>query len=59
MNDSDKTYMNLALKIAFSRAGLTSPNPAVGAVIVKNGTVIGIGGTGPCGTAHAEVRAIN
>ncbi len=59
MNNSDKTYMKLALEIAFSRAGLTSPNPAVGAVIVKNGSVIGTGGTGPCGTAHAEVRAIN
>ena len=51
--------MELALKIAFSRAGLTSPNPAVGAVIVKNGSVVGTGGTGPFGTAHAEVRAIN
>ncbi len=51
--------MNLALEIAFSRMGLTSPNPAVGAVIVKNGTIIGRGGTGPAGTAHAEVRAID
>ncbi len=51
--------MNLALEIAFSRQGLTSPNPAVGAVIVKNGSIIGKGGTGPAGTAHAEVRAID
>jgi diaminohydroxyphosphoribosylaminopyrimidine deaminase/5-amino-6-(5-phosphoribosylamino)uracil reductase len=59
LNDLSKKYMIQALKIAFSRAGLTSPNPAVGAVVVKNGSVIGTGGTGPCGTAHAEVRAIN
>lgn len=59
MNDIDRKYMTQALKIGFNRAGLTSPNPAVGAVIVKNGSVIGTGGTGPYGTAHAEVRAIN
>lgn len=58
MNELNNTYMNLALEIAFSRTGSTSPNPAVGAVIVKNGSVIATGGTGPYGTAHAEVRAI-
>lgn len=50
--------MQLACRIAFSKGGLTSPNPAVGAVIVKKGEVAGTGGTGPYGSDHAEVRAI-
>lgn len=50
--------MRRACEIAFSRMGHTSPNPAVGAVIVKNGIVIGEGGTGPYGSDHAEVNAI-
>ncbi len=51
-------HMELALSIAFSKIGKTSPNPAVGAVIVKNGNVIGQGGTSYCGGDHAEVCAI-
>jgi len=51
-------YMKRACEIAFSRIGKTSPNPAVGAVIVKNGSIIGEGGTGPYGSDHAEVTAI-
>jgi diaminohydroxyphosphoribosylaminopyrimidine deaminase/5-amino-6-(5-phosphoribosylamino)uracil reductase len=50
--------MDTALEIAFGRMGLTSPNPAVGAVIVRDGTVVSIGGTGPCGSRHAEIAAI-
>lgn len=51
-------YMKRACEIAFSRIGRTSPNPAVGAVIVKDGSIIGEGGTGACGCDHAEVTAI-
>jgi len=51
-------FMRRACEIAFSRMGHTSPNPAVGAVIVKNGQIAGEGGTGPYGSDHAEVRAI-
>ena len=50
--------MNLALEIAFSRIGKTSPNPSVGAVIVKNDRIISTGGTLCCGSDHAEVVAI-
>jgi diaminohydroxyphosphoribosylaminopyrimidine deaminase/5-amino-6-(5-phosphoribosylamino)uracil reductase len=52
-------YMDQALKIAFGRMGNTSPNPPVGAVIVKNGAVVSSGGTGPYGTSHAEAAAIS
>ncbi|PKL15682.1 MAG: riboflavin biosynthesis protein RibD [Spirochaetae bacterium HGW-Spirochaetae-5] len=51
-------YMKRACVIAFTRIGCTSPNPAVGAVIVKNGSIIGEGGTGAYGCDHAEVTAI-
>lgn len=51
-------YMKRACEIAFSRIGKTSPNPAVGAVIVKDGSIIGEGGTGAYGCDHAEVTAI-
>lgn len=57
MKDTD-IYMMRAFEIAFSRYGLTSPNPAVGAVIVKNGEIAGEGGTGRYGADHAEVTAI-
>ncbi len=57
MNNHD-TYMNTALETAFDRMGGTSPNPAVGAVIVKNGTVIAAGGTSEFGSFHAERVAL-
>jgi diaminohydroxyphosphoribosylaminopyrimidine deaminase/5-amino-6-(5-phosphoribosylamino)uracil reductase len=50
--------MELALRIAYDRMGNTSPNPPVGAVIVKDGVVIARGGTGPWGTHHAEKAAL-
>ena len=52
-------HMETALKIAFDRMGATSPNPPVGAVIVRNGSVVATGGTGPCGSDHAEVVALS
>jgi diaminohydroxyphosphoribosylaminopyrimidine deaminase/5-amino-6-(5-phosphoribosylamino)uracil reductase len=58
LTDNSYSFMQLACRIAFSKVGLTSPNPAVGAVIVKNGEAAGTGGTGPFGSDHAEVRAI-
>ena len=48
-----------AFETAFSRCGHTSPNPPVGAVVVKNGKIISSGGTQVCGGDHAEVCAIN
>lgn len=56
--ENKKNFMRRACEIAFSRMGHTSPNPAVGAVIVKNGIIAGQGGTGPYGSDHAEVCAI-
>lgn len=50
--------MELALRIAYDRMGDTSPNPPVGAVIVKDGAVLATGGTGPWGTHHAERAAL-
>ncbi len=56
--ESKTDFMKFACETAFERMGSTSPNPAVGAVIVKNGEVIGTGGTGPYGSDHAEIRAM-
>lgn len=50
--------MRRALALAQSAKGNTSPNPAVGAVIVKNGKVIAEGKTQCCGLDHAEADAL-
>jgi diaminohydroxyphosphoribosylaminopyrimidine deaminase/5-amino-6-(5-phosphoribosylamino)uracil reductase len=50
--------MERALTLARRALGHTSPNPAVGAVLVKDGRVVGEGGTEPPGGAHAEVTAL-
>ncbi len=51
-------YMKRALELARGVVGTTSPNPAVGAVLVKDGRVVGEGATQPPGGPHAEVVAI-
>ena len=55
----DKEYMQQALSLAQKGKGYTSPNPAVGAVVVKNHIVVGQGWHKGAGLAHAEVEAIN
>lgn len=55
----DKKYMALAISLAKRAEGRTNPNPLVGAVVVKNGRVIGKGYHKKCGTPHAEVHALN
>jgi len=55
----DEKYMRMALGLARRAEGMTSPNPVVGAVIVKNGKVIGKGYHKRCGLPHAEVNALN
>ncbi|MFB7304029.1 bifunctional diaminohydroxyphosphoribosylaminopyrimidine deaminase/5-amino-6-(5-phosphoribosylamino)uracil reductase RibD [Heyndrickxia sporothermodurans] len=55
---NDQYYMQLAIDIAKSTKGQTTPNPAVGAVIVKNNQVVGIGAHVKAGDSHAEVHAI-
>jgi diaminohydroxyphosphoribosylaminopyrimidine deaminase/5-amino-6-(5-phosphoribosylamino)uracil reductase len=52
-------YMKQALSLAKLAVGQVSPNPAVGAVVVKDGEVIGQGYTQPPGSWHAEVMALN
>jgi diaminohydroxyphosphoribosylaminopyrimidine deaminase/5-amino-6-(5-phosphoribosylamino)uracil reductase len=51
-------YMERALTLARMAVGSTSPNPAVGAVIVNEGVIVGEGYTQPPGSAHAEVVAL-
>jgi diaminohydroxyphosphoribosylaminopyrimidine deaminase/5-amino-6-(5-phosphoribosylamino)uracil reductase len=51
-------YMKQALSLAKLAVGQVSPNPAVGAVVVKDGEVIGQGYTQPPGSWHAEVMAL-
>ena len=51
-------YMRRAVTLARRALGSTSPNPAVGAVVVKNGEIVGEGFTQPPGGNHAEVAAL-
>lgn len=55
----DRYYMQMALELAARARGRTSPNPMVGAVVVKDGKVIGSGYHLRAGTPHAEVHALN
>ena len=50
--------MNRAIELAHAALGSTSPNPAVGAVVVQNGAVVGEGYTMPPGQRHAEIGAL-
>ncbi|MGF2616701.1 bifunctional diaminohydroxyphosphoribosylaminopyrimidine deaminase/5-amino-6-(5-phosphoribosylamino)uracil reductase RibD [Rossellomorea vietnamensis] len=54
----EREYMELALSLAKAGKGQTSPNPAVGAVVVKNGEIVGMGAHLKAGEPHAEVHAI-
>ena len=51
-------YMEVALSLAKLAQGQVSPNPAVGAVIVKDDVILSMGYTQPAGGAHAEVVAL-
>ena len=55
---TDTEYMRRALELAGRGVGWTSPNPMVGAVVVKDGRVIGEGFHERCGEAHAERNAL-
>ena len=54
----DERFMRLALTLGRRGLGNTWPNPAVGAVIVKDGVVVGRGWTQPGGRPHAETEAL-
>ena len=55
--DPDSKYMSLALRLAKRGEGMTSPNPLVGAIVVKRGKIIGKGYHRKAGLPHAEVEA--
>mgnify|MGYP000930461795 FL=1 len=55
----DEKYMRLAMQLAGNAIGRTSPNPLVGAVIVKDNRVVGCGWHRKADTPHAEVHALN
>ncbi|HOF02146.1 MAG TPA: bifunctional diaminohydroxyphosphoribosylaminopyrimidine deaminase/5-amino-6-(5-phosphoribosylamino)uracil reductase RibD [Spirochaetota bacterium] len=59
MQRKDEFYMSIALAEARKGLGFTSPNPMVGAVIVKNGKIISTGYHKRVGLSHAEIDAIN
>lgn len=54
----ERKYMERAIELARKGAGWTNPNPMVGAVIVKDGKIIGEGYHEKCGQLHAERNAI-
>jgi diaminohydroxyphosphoribosylaminopyrimidine deaminase / 5-amino-6-(5-phosphoribosylamino)uracil reductase len=56
---SDARFMRLALRLARRGYGLTSPNPMVGAVLVKSGKMIGRGWHRRAGLPHAEIEALH
>lgn len=56
--ETDQFYMKKALRLAVRAAGNTSPNPLVGAVLVKDGNIVGQGWHEVLGGPHAEVNAI-
>lgn len=56
--EQDEHYMRLALELAKKGMGYTSPNPMVGAIVVKDGHIIGQGWHQKAGTPHAEIHAL-
>lgn len=55
---TDERFMGMCLRLARKAKGRTNPNPMVGAVLVKNGKIIGYGYHRRFGGPHAEVEAI-
>src|SRR5512144_1741104 len=58
INSLDEKYMRMALRLAARAKGRTSPNPMVGAVVVKNGKVVATGYHHRAGEPHAEAIAL-
>src|SRR6187455_6943 len=54
----DTRFMAMALTLGRRGLGNAWPNPAVGAVVVRDGVVVGRGWTQPGGRPHAEVEAL-
>src|SRR5437016_9133497 len=58
MTDADLRCMQRALELAERGRGFVEPNPLVGAVVVRDGQVVGEGWHRQYGQAHAEVNAL-
>jgi diaminohydroxyphosphoribosylaminopyrimidine deaminase/5-amino-6-(5-phosphoribosylamino)uracil reductase len=58
MSETDHVWMRRALELAERARGRTSPNPMVGAVLVKDGQLVGEGFHAYAGSEHAEVVAL-
>ena len=58
MIDLDEKFMTMAIEEARNGLGFVNPNPLVGAIVVKNGTILGRGYHQKYGGPHAEVNAI-
>ena len=56
--DDDQRWMQAALNLGERWLGLAAPNPSVGAILVKDGVVVGRGVTAPGGRPHAERIAL-
>jgi diaminohydroxyphosphoribosylaminopyrimidine deaminase/5-amino-6-(5-phosphoribosylamino)uracil reductase len=59
MKKNHEYFMNIALKLALKAKAKTSPNPMVGAVVVKKGRIVGEGYHEKAGLAHAEIIALD
>ena len=55
---ADHGFMEQALELAGRGLNTTTPNPRVGSVVVRDGTVVGTGWHEKAGTPHAEVQAL-
>ncbi|HEX2226071.1 MAG TPA: bifunctional diaminohydroxyphosphoribosylaminopyrimidine deaminase/5-amino-6-(5-phosphoribosylamino)uracil reductase RibD [Candidatus Binatia bacterium] len=58
VRDVDRRLMRMACRLALKAAGRTSPNPMVGAVLVRDGKIVGTGYHKAAGTDHAEIVAL-
>jgi len=59
MKRNHEYFMNLAMNLALKAKGRTSPNPIVGALVVKNGRIVGTGYHEKAGLPHAEIIALD
>ena len=59
MKKNHEYFMNLAMRLALKAKGKTSPNPMVGALVVKNNKILGQGYHEKAGLTHAEIIALD
>ena len=57
--EADRQFMTRAIELAWQGRGWTSPNPLVGAVVVKDNQIVGEGFHPAVGKPHAEVYALD